>query len=504
MSASKAGAIGNRNTAKTAKTTSKAPWESWTGSKAGLVMQFIESQCIVPRGHGAGSPLKLLPFQRQLIEDIYAEGVRSAGLQVSRGQGKTTLVGALICAELHLNEWSPDIPVVAPTISIAARSSGAFGIACRMTELNADMADRSIIYTANNSPRLIVPSHDGVCAPVSSRDFGGLQGLNGSLLLADEASELPVEVWNALTLSGGKRPESLALAISTPSGDFSSAMYALWHAVHTGVPLPGFHWTEYAADEGCALDDREQWRKANPALGVYLSEDAIAADVATTPEHLFRRYRLNQWSMGTNESWLGESAPVLWDAGNVSSGLIEGAPTWGGLDVSLRHDNTAVVLVQERPNGKWYAEARIWTAPPGGTIDQADVRHFIRQASLRYDLQSVAYDPRFAIASMQDLAAEGINTIEVPQSPQRMVPAIANLRDVIVKGDLLHPADEQFKSHVIGAQARDSDGGITLKKRVESQKIDACIALVLALLMANQPVQPLWWNFGTSTSASTP
>ena len=60
---------------------------------------------------------------------------------------------------------------------------------------------------------------------------------------------------------------------------------------------PGFSFTEFAADEGCAIDDPVQWRKANPAMAAgYLDEEAmgIALDAAPTPSS-FRIFKLGQW-----------------------------------------------------------------------------------------------------------------------------------------------------------------------------------------------------------------
>jgi hypothetical protein len=60
------------------------------------------------------------------------------------------------------------------------------------------------------------------------------------------------------------------------------------------------------APEGCATEDREAWKIANPALACvdpFLAEDGIEAVRRTLREPVFRQLRLGQWVTGA-ESWM--------------------------------------------------------------------------------------------------------------------------------------------------------------------------------------------------------
>src|SRR5699024_1229567 len=112
-----------------------------------------------------------------------------------------------------------------------------------------------------------------------------------------------------MSLASAKRPEPLVLGLSTPSDRLGSV---LWRRVEHGRAEHDdrlFRLVEHAAPDGCALDDVDAWRTANPALGVFLHMDAMETNVRTTPEACFRRYRLGQW-VGASDSWLPWGA---WD-----------------------------------------------------------------------------------------------------------------------------------------------------------------------------------------------
>ena len=75
--------------------------------------------------------------------------------------------------------------------------------------------------------------------------------------------------------------------------------------------------------------------------------------------------------------------------------LVEGAPTWVGVDVALKRDTSAVVAVQERDDGRHHAACRIWSPTSDHAVDATDIMAYLREIDRTYDLQAVSYDPRF-------------------------------------------------------------------------------------------------------------
>jgi phage terminase large subunit-like protein len=202
-----------------------------------------------------------------------------------------------------------------------------------------------------------------------------------------------------------------------------------------------------------------------------------------TPEAAFRTYHLNEPDVTGHDSWLGPDARSVWGALEDHYQFTQAEPVYVGVDVSITRDCTAVVCVQQRPDGRLHAIARIWTPAPGREVDLVTVSAHILELSFQYDVRAVSYDPRFFEGEAARLEAQRVPVAKVPQTSEHMVPAIAALRAAIFKAGLTHEADEQFGAHVVNAVARPTDNSYTLSKSKSAPRghIDACIALALAV-----------------------
>ena len=70
---------------------------------------------------------------------------------------------------------------------------------------------------------------------------------------------------------------------------------------------------------------------------------------------------------------------------------------------------------------------------------------------------------------------------EVPQSLERMTAAIGHLYEVVRSGRLTHDGDPAFAGQVLNAVPRFNERGFTLAKGKSRGRIDAAIALALAV-----------------------
>jgi len=66
-------------------------------SRGERVCKFIERYCLVPEGKLIGRPIKLMPFQRKFITDVYdnPHGTSEGILSVGRKNGKSALIADL-------------------------------------------------------------------------------------------------------------------------------------------------------------------------------------------------------------------------------------------------------------------------------------------------------------------------------------------------------------------------------------------------------------------------
>jgi phage terminase large subunit-like protein len=434
--------------------------------------------------------MRLGKFQKEWIAETLEPGVRASALMLGRGNGKSTLLAGLALHALYdppREGGEPQIPVVAVTLNQATRA--VFGVARRMIEREPELARRATFYSAIGASRVETPFNGGEMFPVSA-DVDGLQGLDPSFAVCDEIGFVPVESWDSLLLASGKRPSSVVCGIGTPGFDRQNALWHLRQRAREGDLPDGFRFVEYSADDGCDIEDETQWRKANPALSEgFMDVDALRIAVRLSPEVTFRIFRLAQFVDGV-DSWLGQDAWAVWESLADPWPMEAGAPTWVGTDVALRHDSTAVAWCQRRDDGRLHVTAKVWLPRDDGRLDVTDAMQHLRGLCGLYDVKAISYDPRLFELAAQQLADEGFPLVEVPQSVERMTPAVGATYEAIRRGELSHDGDDTFGAQVLAAVARFNPNGFTLEKRKSRDRIDAAVAMVLALNEARRPEPP--------------
>jgi phage terminase large subunit-like protein len=374
---------------------------------------------------------------------------------------------------------SPQIPVVSTTISQSLKAC--YGVAEAMCRAEQELSSRAIIYTGVSTPRIATPHNGGLLFPLADT-VDGLQGLDCSAAVLDEIGFSSMETFSSLMLAGGKRARSLLIGTGTPGLDRDNALFALRERMHSGRPMPGVVWHEYSAPDNCIVTDRAVWRKANPAIEAgFLREDALEQALALVPEAHFRIFRLGQFGIDGVESWLGEDGRAVWNASQFNYDFVPGERTWCGLDVGLKRDSTALVSVQFMPDGRLHAKAKIWLPKSDEPVDLQDIMAEIRKLHETYKVEAIAYDPKMFELAAQELYDEGIKMVEFPQSLQRMQPAVGKLYEQVRNNQVTHPHDEGFTQQVLNAVPRLQDGGFTLSKGKSRGRIDAAVALALAV-----------------------
>ncbi len=481
------------NAAKKVKDHSEGPWYSWEETnRAERAIRFMETFCILPKGHGYGEPIKLSNEQKDWFRDILADGVDAAIKSCMRGEGKSTEMAALaLWATFDISDsGKPQVPIIATTVSQAMRSI--YSVCVDMVKAEPELFDRCNIYTAIGAGRIEVYATGGTCFPMAN-DPAGLQGLDPSLAIVDEIGFQPVDTWNSVLLASGKRPRSLVVGTGTPGFNRNNALWTIRELVKErgGVAPEGVVYREISAPEGCDYQDEQVWFDASPALRAgYKKIKAVRTIMGLVPESHFRIFQLGQWVEGT-DAWLGPNGGQTWDALNSSYTFESGEPVWAGLDVGVKRDSTALVMIQRNVHtGILHASAQIWLPNKDNSVDVTNVMQAIRELDLLYDLRGVAYDPRLFEVPSSMLKDEGINLVEYPQSIERMSPATGALYEAIMNGQITQPGDKMFTQQILNAVPRYNERGFTLTKQKSNGKIDAAVALVMAHDLAIHPVKP--------------
>jgi len=452
--------------------------KGWPTDRAKRRIRFIEKYVIVPKGHGAGKPLKLRDFQREIVTGAYAAGIRTALVSIPRANAKTTLAAALAVADLFVGPLSAEVLVVA---SDQRQANIALRIAKRMIELHPELAERAQIY----ADKIVVPENDAVMIALPA-DPAALHGWDPSLLIVDELHVVTESVWEAVTSMTGKRPESLTLAISTPSTSPDCIMWSLVEHGRQGDD-PAFYLREFAAPDGCATDDEQAWMIANPALSCkdpFLSLDGMAAARRTLREPVFRQLRLGQWVTGA-EAWMPFG---LWDQLKDDERRVERkARVVLAFDGSASGDSTALVGCTVGPDPHLFV-AGLWENPgdlrwrvPRGDVDKA-----VDLAFATWDVLELAADP-WGWRSELEAWAERHGERRVIEwntaHAARMAPATDRLYQAAIDHSFTHDGDPRLAAHVAHCIAKPTPMGdlVSKDKRGSPRKIDAAVAAIVAL-----------------------
>ncbi|WP_019874172.1 terminase TerL endonuclease subunit [Sporichthya polymorpha] len=440
------------------------------------VSAWIEQFVVVPKGAGAGKPMSLRPWQRDLISSAFDEPRPRLGLwSLPRGQGKSSLAAALGLYATHGDG------VMGAQVCVVARderqASLIFRTAVRMTELNPLLAKRSYVYT----DRIYVPG-SGSTLQMYPADPRSLEGLDPSLALIDEIGVVDRATFEVMLDASGKRPTSLTLCIGTPSEHGTdSVMYDLRRDMLENPDDPLTTFTEFAAPAGCALDDEEAWAVANPALHDFLFPDALRASLPPkTREARFRRARLGQWTSGADDSYM---PPGLWPSRSTGVPIPKDAEVVLALDGSFSQDSTGLVAatISAAPHidvaGHW--------ANPGDEdwrVDVLAVEDAIRLACSKWRVKEITADPYRWQRTLQVLAKEGLPVTEFPQSAARMSPATIGLHEAALNGQVTHSGEKALAAHVANARVTEDVRGTRLRKdsKNSTHRIDLAVCAVMA------------------------
>lgn len=456
------------------------PWRPRSVGSARFA-RFCERYVKVPKGTGARSPLRLRPWQRDLVGSVLDidPQPRTAGWMLPRGQGKSSLVGAWGLYELFTGGEGATVCVVA----VDERQAGiVFGIARRMVELDEQLESRVQVF----KERLVIPARDAQfhCLPAEPKR---LEGLDYTLAILDEAGVANRDSYEVLTLAQGKRERSTLVAIGTPGPNLEDQVLLDLRAYAAEHPDDrSLVWREFSAAgfEDHAADCAHCWELANPALDDFLHRDALHALLPPkTRESTFRRARLCQLAADAEGKFLPAE---VWDGLSTGEGIPDRAEVVLALDGSFSDDTTALLAgtVSAEPH---FDVVAVWERPSRKDEDYrvpiADVEDMIRRACRRWQVVEIVADPFRWTRTLQALEAEKLPVVEFPHSPSRLTAATTDLYSAAVNRRLTHSGDPRLAAHVGAAVIVEDARGMRLSKQSRSRtapKIDLAACLVMA------------------------
>lgn len=485
------------------------------------------------KGQFAGRPFMLLPWQRQIVRDVYGtvkeNGSRQykyAVLFVPKKNGKSELVAGT--ALFHTFADGEKNGEVYGCAADRDQASLVFDVAVDMIDQLPALKKRAKLTL---SQKIITDRVSGTFYKVVSSEAYSKHGLNISACIFDELHAQPNrDLWDVMTKGAGDaRFQPIWWVIST-AGDDPDRVSIGWEVYERAKKIQEARargdsesdiatWYpviyEYPGDD---IYNPENWAIANPSLGQTftvsnLEEAAAEAKQNPADERLFRWLRLNQWVTIKLTTWL----PLdLFDrtVGQWERDELLGKECYLGMDLSSTTDLTDLALLfppqegqvdwrviwqhfipadnmQERiradhvPYNVWAAGN--WIRPtPGNVVDYTIVEAAILEAKKFYKVLEVPSDRAFAAMLLQRLEQAGMTCIDIPQTFKVMTDPLNQIETLLKAGKLTHENDPVARWAFGNAQiAKNGNGEIKLVKEHKGRTVDRTKRIDPMVALAN-------------------
>ena len=496
------------------------PTSRYDKKKADRAVTFIENLCHT-KGKWAGTPFWLLPWQEQLIRDIFGivkpdgnRQFRTAFVEICKKVGKSELAAAVALYLLYAdNEPSAEVYGAAAD---RQQASIVFDVAKQMVEMSPALMKRSKLMGATK--RIVNYSNAGYYQ-VLSAEVGGKHGFSVSGLVFDEIHTQPNrQLYDVLTKgSSDARQNPLHFIITTAGNDRHSIAYEL----HTkAVDIlegrrvdPTFYPVVYGLKDDEDWEDEENWYKVNPSLGYTVDIERLRdayreAKQNPADEITFKWLRCNMWVSST-VAWIPDA---IYMRGNesIEAASLEGRDCYAGLDLSSTGDITALVLIfpPRDENEKYVLLPYFWipeeTIPrrvkansvpydiwekqgyimstEGNVIHYDFIEKFIMDLSEKYHILEIAVDRWNATQMIQNLEGEGFTIVPFGQGFSSMSAPTKEFYRLLMEGRIIHGGNPVLR-WMAGNVVIDTDpaGNIKVTKAKSKEKIDGIVAAIMAL-----------------------
>ena len=483
------------------------------------------------KGEWAGRRFKTELWQKFVIANIFGWKWKDTGLrrfkyahiEVPRKNGKTLLAAGislyLLCAD---NEGGAEI------YNAATKKDQALILHKDARVLIQKSKDDSFIQAfeiKKNPPVIEYGAANAIMRPLG-RDTEGdtTDGLNPHGIVADETHAwTSTGFWNVLNSALGARSQPLFLMITTAGhnlqsiGRLHSKILQRILTQQDGGEGDDYFGIIYTIDEGDDPQSPTSWQKANPLYGITVDEKkmrsqfALAnADPAIHRETLTKA--LNIW-LNQASAWL-DSQKWLKCQLAFDQNLLKGLRCYGGLDLAITRDLSALVLVFP-PQGileRWTLLCRFWcpaediitrskrdkvpyqtwvtqghlTATPGEVMDHGFIHNQILQDAQDYDLRAVGYDRAYSTHLITPLIEEGINMLAFSQGIMTISPYAKELEKLVIQGDKLNHFGHPILTWCAGNAVikTDANGNIKPDKSKAEERMDGIIATIIGLAVA--------------------
>ncbi|CAH1662819.1 MULTISPECIES: terminase TerL endonuclease subunit [unclassified Chelatococcus] len=481
-----------------------------------------------PKSEAAGQRLVLTRWQRRILSRIYGPSddagrrqVRTVFLMLPRGNRKTSLASVIALAHTIGPEQVPAGQVIS---AASDRSQARIAFDEAKESVLLDERIHKACRVRDTKSRIEHPKSRSVYQAISA-DGDAQHGKTPTVVLADEVHVWKgYELWSALKTGLSKVPGSLLIVTTTMGPEegvnpLFDELYAYALKVAAGeIDDPSFLPILFSAPDHLAWDDEEGWRLANPGLveGDFPDLPSLHDEVRLAREIPrmrieFERLHLNRRPKTSATGGLIDMAVFDECREAIDPADLEGEACWIGLDMSRTYDLTAIVVCFRRgedflilpfpilpetalrkrqaetslPMRQWERDQHL-TVLPGDIIGDDAIEAKLRELNALYDVQSIAYDPKFAVRLASRLAEDDLPMVEFPQLRSLLGPAYAILQRLFIARRIRHDGSPVLRWNIQSAHVDISDGTSLpfIRKTKSKGSVDLIVAAAMAVSQA--------------------
>jgi phage terminase large subunit-like protein len=486
--------------------------------------EFIEALVHI-KGEWAGQPVKLEPFQIWIVASIFgfirkADGLRkhrSAFILLPRKNGKSLLAAGIAlymtfadgeagaegyCGASNLAQANE---VFVPARRMAELSPGfmeAFGVEVMAKSIFSEITGQSFVP-------VIAKTKDGSSPHVAICD---------ELHQAKDATQI-----QAFRTGMGARRQPLLLVISTAGFQLSGICRTEQldaEAVLNGVAHDDrLFGAIYTIDKGDDWRDFRVWRKANPNIGVTITEEflreAHTKALQSPSNQAFARTKyLNQW-VASADGWLNMADWANAADTALSIEALKGSTAYLGVDFSTKQDLTAVVAVvpldddrraifpflfvpdgavENSVNASAYAGwissgALIRTEGTASSFGEGEAQ--IAWLMNHFRIELAVFDQWQGENTRQKMEAAGLATaIWAANDRGQWTLAMDNFEAALKNGQLVHPGNPVLDWCAANTMAKQAGVTRVPVKPDKHAKIDGMVAALMAFAASDRDPPP--------------
>lgn len=479
-------------------------------------IQWIETYCRIPEGKFVGQPVRLCPFQKEIILGVYDgneididELVRRVIISFGRKNAKTT-ISAFLCL-LHL--CGPEARPNSQLYSAAqSRDQAAilFNLMAKIVRMSPDLAEYVGI---RDTAKQLYCDELGTLYRALSAEASTAYGLSPVFVVHDELGQVKgprSELYEALETAAAAQDQPLSIIISTQAPEDADLLSILIdnaeHDEDTRLFL-------YTAPEDMDPFCEEAIRLANPAYDHFMNKKEVMrqakqAKQMPSQEASYRNLILNQR--------IAREAPFV----SATVWKLNGAPTRDedfysdvvvALDLSSRLDLTAIAYtglgadgcrslrceffspqdgirekskIDKVPYDLWSDQGYI-TLCPGKSVDYAMVAQRLINICEEYNVTEVKFD-RWKMkelqAELKALGYEDLPLVEHGQGFKDMSPAIDFFEGELINSRIRHGNHPVLTWNAANAMIdMDAAGNRKFNKKRSTGRIDGIQASAMCV-----------------------